>query len=392
MRILDRYVLRTLLPFAIICLAGIVMLFVVIDGFSYMHNIAQQAGAVEGFWGKLAAYYAARSAGELIRFGAAASLMATAMAVYSLGKTGELTAVRASGTGLRRAMAPIAAFGAAMAAMGIAASLLWTPALTEIKNSGNAMLMRYMPPARSIERYREPDGREIIFSAEGVDSGGRTMRDISILEIPPDDAAPSYIEAQSASWDAAAGAWMLRSGDGPGSRRSLATDQVRIAPDAAQLLEAAPADAAEAARLWETARDLPPFQARPPERLSVFKTALTPARLRCLMADDDQLETAELIASMDIPRAAVEFHQRIAVPWAHFLVVLWGIPLMARWGGRNPIYGAAGALAVGLLFFASTLAGAALAEETGVPAWAAIWTPVAAFTLAGAWTYGKMDD
>ena len=103
------------------------------------------------------------------------------------------------------------------------------------------------------------------------------------------------------------------------------------------------------------------------------------------------MATRELLGVLDLKRARVELHRRLSVPWAHLIVVLWGIPLMIRAGTRNPVIGAGLALAAGIAFYGSSFLGAGLAEETALPAALGLWAPPLVFTIAGSVLYARMD-
>ncbi len=155
-------------------------------------------------------------------------------------------------------------------------------------------------------------------------------------------------------------------------------------------MDARPQDARAGRALWQRVRDFAPAR-HSAARQDHLPTTLTPARIRATGLAGYALATSELLAARDIKSARVEIHRRLTVPWAHLLVVLWGVPLMVRWGTRNPVIGAALALAAGIVFYGTSIAASGLAEETSLPAGLCLWLPTALFAAAGLWLYARLD-
>ena len=399
MRTLDRYVLRLLVPNVVWAFAGMGLLLVVFDAMSHLHQYAQRAETTPGFWGVLARYYGARAAIEMLRFGAAATLIAASMTVFQMARDGELTAAAAAGTGLARALAPIAAFALAATVACSALTLMWADDLARAKVAASAILVRNMPLPEGVDVYsREPDGRELVLHADHMDADGWSASGVTLTCYPPADAGePFVLRAATAVYREERGAWAVAAADGgPAPRWSLRPARSADGPqdgpaEALALLTAEPQNREQALLLWEQVRDLPAAGPRALLPVTEVKTRLTPARLRCHVLDLSLVATSDLVEAQDMPEVAAELYGRLTIPWAHLAVVLWGVMIMARLGAARPVIGAAAALGVAVLFHGIEFAGAAVALAAALPAAATIALPALLFLAGGIAAWLRMD-
>ncbi len=81
--------------------------------------------------------------------------------------------------------------------------------------------------------------------------------------------------------------------------------------------------------------------------------------------------------------AAIELHQRFALPLACLLLALVGIPLgiSSRKGGKSAAFVLTVLIAFSIIWLSSALIG--LAKKGSLPVPLAVWTPDAVFSVAG---------
>lgn len=108
----------------------------------------------------------------------------------------------------------------------------------------------------------------------------------------------------------------------------------------------------------------------------------------------DRMGTLELIREAgggEAPEAAVLLHERLALPFACWILPLVGLPLTisARGAGRST--GVVLAMPIGFAYWMISLAGTALAEQAAFPPALAAWAPNLAFGLLGVLLLRRVD-
>jgi LPS export ABC transporter permease LptF/LPS export ABC transporter permease LptG len=90
-------------------------------------------------------------------------------------------------------------------------------------------------------------------------------------------------------------------------------------------------------------------------------------------------------------QARIEFHQRLALPPACFLLALVGIPLgiSSRKGGKSPAFVFTVALA--FIYWMGLIAAQGLAKQQALPVGVAMWIPNAIFAVAGLFLLTRLE-
>lgn len=344
MRIVDRYIVRELLPPFLLGVGGVLVLLVG----DVLYTLA---GVLVG--GRM-------SAGAIIRLLAfklpailvvtfpVATLLAVLLGLTRLARDHELQAMRLAGMSLPRMLLPVIMFGAAVAG----STLFVNEAVTPWGNRrANAVLRETLPDAFPVVReqvfLRTADERVIYVGH--VDERTRVLRDVMLYDLGRP--YPRLTTAKSVS--IVENRWVLRDGvvrefDAQGFTTVEAAFAVMVVP----VVDRSGAGAVETHTPEEmTFRELH-------AQLRAFGPA-SPARV------------------------LVEYHRKLAVPLASlaFALVAGPLSLLASRGGRFAGVG----LSVLLLFayYVAMSVSRALGEAGGLPPPAAAWVPNILCALAG---------
>jgi lipopolysaccharide export system permease protein len=128
----------------------------------------------------------------------------------------------------------------------------------------------------------------------------------------------------------------------------------------------------------------------------------TPERIRLLLKFADK-QTLHGSSNADIPLSelwefmrsnpglsaedahawATKFHERLAIPWTCFVVVLVAIPFGAQSGRRNLFVGVAGSIFIGFAYLVLQRVSLGLGMNGQLPGWLAAWLPNLIFAITG---------
>jgi lipopolysaccharide export LptBFGC system permease protein LptF len=89
------------------------------------------------------------------------------------------------------------------------------------------------------------------------------------------------------------------------------------------------------------------------------------------------------LSTADARAWETKFHERLAIPWTCFVVVLMAIPFGAQSGRRNLFFGVAGSIFIGFAYFILQRVSLALGMNGQLPGWLAAWLPNFIFAAGG---------
>ncbi len=292
-------------------------------------------------------------------------LVAAVVAFTILGRSGELTALKASGTSMRRATLPVLALTLALCGV----SFVIEDQLAPVTNQ-KALAVRDRIQGKPPRTYGMPAGGRWTFGSANrlyhyrlYDPNRQMFQGLSVLTI--DRETPSILEhrfATLARWNGRA--WVLEKG----WRRTF--------PARGSVGEFETYDEGEVCAL------------DPPETFGRREAVLNiGANL------PDQMSVAEIreqVRSLrdsgyDTTRLEVAFHSRIAQPLTPFVMVLLGLPFAFQVGRRGSLYGIGIALLLVIVYWATFAVFNALGFETVLPPVLASWAPNVLYGLLGSY-------
>ncbi len=280
-----------------------------------------------------------------------AALLACVFTVHSMTMHREIVAAKAGGISFYRLVAPLILAGVALtvAALG----------LTEVVPRTNriaAQILRADTPGRSWRSdfvYRSEDG--LTWQVKRLTAADGRMTEV-VLERPPSASAPGlHVMASGAAWNAEDG-WTLASG----YLRRLRSDSTE----------------------WATRFDrlqMPEITERPEELLEV-----PPEPDEMTYAEIDHL--AEIIERTggDARELLVKREQKISIPVATLVILLFGAPLATSSKRGGAAYGVGISLATVIAYLMLFRVAAALGEAGALGPLTAAWIPNAVFLGAAA--------
>lgn len=279
-----------------------------------------------------------------------AALIATVFAVSNMTRHAEMTAAKAGGISFWRAIAMLPLLGAVLTAGALGLSELVPIALekrAEVLGEKNRA-----PGMRSNFVYRTESGD--VFSVRQLDAErGRMINLMMEREGDGAEIPGLHVSAQDAVYDSAQG-WSLNNG------------YYRI------------------------------FPAEGPERMFAFQQLMiprlkeSPEHLLAEPKEPDEMRYAELARFIEIIERSggkplelrVELAQKIAIPAATFIIVLFGAPLANTSARGGPAYGIGISLGITILYLMLFRVSGAFGATGLVPPPVAAWIPNGLFLVA----------
>jgi lipopolysaccharide export system permease protein len=354
LRTIDRYVASEFLRLFIIFIAAAPLLFVLGDWTDNVGNYSEQGIPV----GRVALSYIYRLPLFISWSFPVAALIATVFTVSNMSRHAEMTAAKAGGISFFRALRVLPLLGVILTAAALV--------LTEIVPVTTAMTKEVLGEVEPLSGdmrhefvYSGPDGR--VYTIRRL-TGGNETTPASLGGITIEHAAPAagdgphyaHISARTGRWDANRG-WTLEDG----YYRAFVGD-----------------DGAE--RTWR-------FQ-----QLQLASFTETPEQLMARAKDPEEMGYAELGAFIETlersgaspAKLKVERAQKLAIPAATLVIILFGAPLANSSPRGGAAYGIGVSLAITVFYMMLfRITGAAGAAGTIDPVHAA-WAPNVLFVLA----------
>ncbi len=353
MKLIDKYLLRTVVVPLIYCLMAFAMISILLDLFDNLGDFIEAGTPIP----LVALYYANLLPSILYRIVPVAVMLAVIYALYQLSKNNELTAMRACGISLNRMMLPLIILGLFISVTVLAVNETVGPSsaywchqfLREQRSDPNrAHFAQIAFKKEKGNRYwyiNRFDTRD--FSMTGIEI--IQMRDRGSNEL-------SKIRAEG-------GAWLDKSW--------IFTNVTVQAYDE----DGAPHGAPE----FSATREMTELNERPQDFLNEIK-------------DPEYLSAFELIRYVKVhrnlePRAVAatytDLHNRLAFPWACFVVVLLGIPVGTHTGRKGVLPAVAFSLLMLGSYYGLMMFGLAMGKSMTVAPWVGGWLPIIVYLTVG---------
>lgn len=357
MKLMDRYLLRQYLPPVAYCLVGFSMVFVVFDLFDHFSKFMKaKTPVLHAVW-----YYTALLAPTLEYLAPAALLLATLYTLWLLTRNNELTALRASGVSIYRITLPFLLVGLVFS-IGVAlVKELIAPQAAQWAEDFKHNNLRVMEHKVLIHKayYNSHTRREWL--VEQIDlKNPQVLIGVSISQERDDGTRISTVMADEARW--LDGAWWLFDAAIQNYTTNDNPDGIAMEVEGSELgmrypeLTERPEDFLIELREWEFLSSLDMW--------------------RFLQAHPNLSEEAEAQRLYDL-------HSRIAIPWACFIVTLFGVPAGIRHGRQSAMTGIIVGIACFFGFYALIQIGLFLGRRMILAPWLAAWLSHIIFVLAG---------
>jgi lipopolysaccharide export system permease protein len=360
-RILSRYLAREFLASSGAVLAGLVVTWLAGDSLRRLDELGESTS--EGL------ARIALASMDVLPFGI--PLACIGGAIWTLSRAmrhREITAIRAGGIPLRRALVPVLASATLVALLlGLLTDRVVVPSRAALSDAPDqSRAEREARPRWLLGRYWWVRGRSM-FSAGHFDPGQSTARDVSVLRLDESNRVAERIEAESAvNIDGAL--WEFR--------------QVRIHSFPANAEVEYRESVVMRVDLGLSSGDLARAQ-RPPDQLSLHKL------VRAIRELGEQGPEAPELA-----RLRTALHGRLLEPIAVVILVLFAIPLGigdVERGDSLPR-----ALLLSLLwamgFWLCWTLAVLLGQSGTVPAFAPVWLVTVAALVLGLWRYARIKE
>ena len=358
MKIIDRYMLRSLLEPLLYCLAAFSMLFIILDLFGQLSKIIEAKTPVS----LIASYYLALLLPTLEYIAPASLMLGTLYALWHLTRHNELTAMQASGMSLYRILAPFLSVGLVCSLLlGVIKETVGTQAFvwtTRIRE--NRFNIVDATPARPLAYYDTTTRRQWLVESFNEHNPGDLL-DVKIVQERKDGTRVHDLLASRAEF--LDGTWWFH---------NLRVQQYDEQDNPIGALRPFAADT-------NTVRELPELTESPASFVLELRSWLFLSTLdmfRYLHEHPDLSPDNTLQKRFDI-------HSRLAMPWACLVVTLFGIPAGAKTGRQSPLTGIF--LAVGFFFayYALSQIGLLLGKSGIVRPWIGAWLSNIVFFVSG---------
>jgi LPS export ABC transporter permease LptG len=311
-------------------------------------------------------YFKYFAPGKLILILPVACLVAGVVAFTLLGRSGELTAMKASGVSMRRAMAPVLVATMALCAVLFVVQDRIAPVTNQRAQEAKDRIQGKPPRTYGLSvggRWTFGTGGRYLYHYRLYDPDHQTFQGLSVFTL--DRSAPRVTEhrfASVAKWSGTT--WLLERG----------------------WYRTFPADKSVGA--FRTFEDGERCALDPPENFARREITLMsggdlPDQMNILELRK-QIETLQ-DSGYDITRLEVAFYAKLAHPVTPLVMVLLGLPFAFQVGRRGSLYGIGVALVLVIVYWATFAVFNALGFETVLPPFLAAWAPNILYGLLGSY-------
>jgi lipopolysaccharide export system permease protein len=366
MRLLDRYLLRELLPPLAYCLGGFLITFIAFDLFNSLSEFQRDQLTA----GDILEFYFDRTPEFLVTSYVVPLSLLLAL-LYSLtahARHNELTAMRAAAISLWRIAAPYFAVGVLLSFVVLFVSEQLLP---EGVDAANRVRLRHAEEAKEAQKLWKRN----VFFQNPIDN--RAWR------------IGAYQMQQNVMWKPQFD-WQRRDG----TRLRIIAERARwthrqwVFLDVTNLEFSAVAGALPTIS-YTNQMAFPGFMETPRVIQSEIKIGAVEG-LRSLRKM--QISSVEILDYLKLHpglerkkdnELRTMFHSRMAAPWICLVVVLIALPFGAAPGRRNAFVGVASSVSICFVFFVMNALAFALGSGGYVPPWVAAWLPNSIFALTG---------
>jgi lipopolysaccharide export system permease protein len=356
MKLIDKYLLRTVLAPLAYCFTAFTMLYVVYDLFDNLPDFIEAGTPLAA----VVRFYVFLIPSVLIYIAPISVMLAVLYALSQLTRNNELTAMRASGISLLRLVVPLIALGLLLS-VGVSTvnetigpwSAYWSRQFLRQERHKNDNLNTEI--REDIPFNNEVNHR--LWMIGQFNTATFDMSKISVIQQRADGTDEVKIQAQRGLWLDGRW-WFLDVVTQPYDERGNPRGQPRF--DARR----------EMAELSEAPQDIL-NEIKDPEYLSSFELLYF-------------LGTHKSLSKDTVSRVRVNLHHRLAMPWTCLVVTLIGIPFGAQTGRKGAFLGTILAISLFFGFYVLVNIALALGKKGAIEPWVAGWFPNILFFCCGA--------
>lgn len=346
-KLLDRYVVQQYLTTFVLLVLGLPVLFIIVDLTDQIDSYLADGVTIPA----VALSYVYFMPQAIFYAFPVAALIATVFTIGSMTRHQEIAAAKAGGVSFYRLIAPILALAAVLSVAGVGLGEM-VPVTNRMRAEALGQADRNVSPLRTSFVFQSESGR--LLSVRRLDADGAYMRNLVVERPPARDRPAVHQTALDANWDPARG-WtfadgFLRVADDQGRAVTFGYDRLRI-PE-----------------LTETPEEL---LAEPKE----------PEEMR--YAEIGRFIRAIERSGGDAGEMRVEQAQKLSLPLAILVIVLFGAPLSTSSRRGGTAFGIGISLAVTMVYLMLFKVGKAMGESGAVDPLIAAWTPNVLFLVAG---------
>jgi lipopolysaccharide export system permease protein len=351
MKILTKYLLKSLLSPLFYCLSGFLLIFIISDLFDNFSEFLESGTRPL----EILYYYSQNLPPKLVYLLPACLLLAMLHSLSHLTRHSEIIAMRAGGVSIYRVVMPFIGVGVV--------ATLFTAFINEKVAPNSAWraekFLDYQKTGHDDKIFFAGNlalkNRNHVWMVQQFDTRDQSMYNVEMIEQRPDGSDARKVQAEKALW--LDGRWWF-------------TDVTIQAYKANGDLDGPPE-----VILQKEMRDL----------------SETPQTFMAEIKDPQYLSASELrhylrskkgISSNTRARLLVDMHSRLAAPFACLIVTLIGVPIGAHTGRRGAFAGIMVAMSLFFAFYILQLTGQALGKRELVSAWVGGWLPVILFSVA----------
>ena len=354
MKLIDKYLFRTMaLPLAY-CVAGFTLIYVIYDLFENLSDFVEAETPLF----QVLQFYACLMPSVIIIIMPISLLLATLYSLSQLSKNNEITAMRASGISLYRLIIPFIIVSS-FTTISVAAihetvgpwSAYWTEMFVKQERKKHEYSVHLV---QNLAVKNNVDNR--IWMIGEFDSQNFEMRNVEVVQQREDGSDLHKVQAKEAQW--LDGRWWF-------SDISTQDYDPRGHPKGAAkfVLRREMTDLNETPKMFLN-------EIKDPEFLSSWELV-------------GFLKSHEDLSSTTVARVKTDLHHRLAMPWTCFIVTLLGIPFGVQTARKGAFLGVA--LTIGLFFgyYVLITVGLAMGKKEVLEPWFAGWMPNLFFLSIG---------
>lgn len=348
MKILDRYLLRSLLVPLGYCLTGFIMLYVIFDLFNNLPDFIDGKTPLR----EIFLFYIILLPRDIWIIAPISLMLAILYSLWQLSRANEITAMRACGLSSVRIMRPILLVGLlATFIVGLINETIgpwagyWTDQFIQLQHKKGALSVYIVSPLA----FKNELGHRIWYIRE-FNKRTFEMHDATLVQQRADGSDDVKYQAVRASW--LDGRWWfsevaVQRYDEQSQPRGAATFTLQR----------------EMAEVNETPQSFL-NEIKPPEYLSSLEIL-------------DYLNAHRQLSHDAIAKFLTNLHNRLAMPWICLIVALIGIPFGVKTGNRRggALLAIVGALGLIFGFYVLSNVGVALGKQGALIPWIAGWLP-----------------
>lgn len=347
-RLLDRYILRQFTGTFVGMVLGLPLLFIVVDVVDNLDDYLARGLSREA----VALSYLYQLPQFVVWSIPIAGLVATVFTIGNMTRHQEITAAKAGGVSFYRLIAPILLISALFSVGAVGLSELVPIAMVKQAEVLGEKEYTYTS-LRTNFVFQAEDGRTL--AVRRLDTEARVMHDVVVERNPTEEMPGVHLIAARATYEGAADGWTMRDG----YLRLIGTGEVD--------------------RAFEF------------DSLRILSIRETPEELLAEPKEPEEMRYAEMgrfIETMessggDTRKLRVERAQKISLPLALFVIVLFGAPLSTSSQRGGAAYGVGISLAVTLVYLMLFKVATAIGQSGALHPLVAAWLPNALFLVAG---------